>query len=84
MERTNTNNYIFSEMVGEMIPSGFVRKYSRGDEVIIGKEHFTWSEDECAYLSDDVDGFVFFIEDVEPYLCYRWGECKYRIDFVFD
>lgn len=77
----NYKNYIYSEYCG-IIPRGFVLKYSKSDEVIIGKEHFTWNESECMYMSDDVDGKGYFLEDIfTPFIRCSTGS---RVDFLLD
>lgn len=74
--------YILSDMIGCMIPKGFVLKYSTSDEVIIGKEHFSWNECECLYCSDDIDGSAYDYEDIhDSYVSRNTGR---RIDFIFD
>lgn len=76
----NNTCYILSDMIGGMIPKGFVLKYSKGDEVIISKSHFTWSETDCVYWNDDVDGWGYDYQDIfTPYLTF--GK---RVDFIFD
>lgn len=73
--------YIYSDYCG-MIPRGFRLKYSKSDEVIIGTEHFTWSETEVMYLSDDIDGKGYFQEDTtQPFVKCSTGS---RVDFIFD
>ena len=67
-------------MIGCMIPKGFILKYSSGDEVRLSKNHFSWNESECLYMSDDVDGWGYDYEDIHtPYLTF--GK---RVDFIFD
>lgn len=82
MERNNNVIYILSDMIGGMIPKGFVLKYSAGDEVTMGKQHFTWSESDCLYWSDDIDGYGFDYEDIfTPYIQTNTGR---RVDFILD
>ena len=73
---------VYSEYLEEFIPAGFVRKYSASDYVIVGKEHFTWNEDDLVYYSDDVDGKLFWLEDINtPYFDWFTGK---RVDFILD
>lgn len=82
MNNMNKVKMIYSETVGTMIPYGFIRKFSKSDEVIIGQEHFTWCEDDCIYYSDDIDGKGYFEEDVhESFIRHSTG---HRVDFIFD
>ena len=71
-----------SEYLEADIPTGFVLKYSASDYVIVGKEHFTWNEEDLVYYSDDVDGKMYWIDDiVQPYMNYWHG---FRVDFILD
>lgn len=75
------SKYIYSETVGMMIPTGFVRKFSSSDEVRIGKEHFSWSESDCLYWSDEVDGCGYdHMDIINPYINWKGN----RVDFIFD
>ena len=74
---------IYSDYLEEWIPSGFVRKYSYSDYVIIGHEHFSWNEEDLCYYSDDIDdGFAYWVDDIlKPYMKYSTGA---RVDFILD
>lgn len=79
---TKNFGFVYSDTIGSMIPRGFVRKYSIGDEVIIGDEHFTWCENDCMYWSDDIDGKGFEYDDIlTPFISRISGR---RVDFLFD
>lgn len=73
---------VYSEYLEEFIPTGFIRKYSASDYVIVGTEHFTWNEDDLVYYSDDVDGKLYWLEDIDtPYIDWFKG---LRVDFILD
>lgn len=73
--------YIYSESNCGMVKKGFIRKYSIGDEVYIGKEHFTWSDDDMVYYSDDTDEGYYEEYECKPYISFPSGK---RIDFIWD
>lgn len=74
--------HIYSEYLDEMIPFGFHLKYSRGDEVWVSDEHFTWNDEDCLYASDDIDDHYYFLEDTDSSYYDYWKMC--RVDFAFD
>ena len=76
----NNDKMVYSEYENRMIRTGFVRKYSIGDEVRIGTEHFTWCEDDLMYWSDDVDGSGYEEYECVPYIRHN----GLRVDFIWD
>lgn len=73
---------VYSDYLEDFIPAGFVRKYSASDYCYIGKEHYTWNEEDLVYYSDDEDGKMYWLEDIyEPYISWMKGM---RVDFIFD
>ncbi len=74
--------YIYSDQEDRMVKQGFVRKYSIGDEVWIGDEHFTWNDEDEVYWSDVVDDKYYEeYETDHPFVSARSGK---RIDFIWD
>lgn len=74
--------YIYSDSEDRMVKQGFVIKYSIGDEVWIGDEHFTWNDEDEVYWSDDVDDKYYEeYETDNPFVSARSGK---RIDFIWD
>lgn len=73
---------VYSEYLEADIPTGFVLKVSISDYVIVGKEHFTWNEEDLVYYSDVVDGKMYWFDDIlQPYMNYWRG---FRVDFILD
>ena len=52
---TETNNMIYSEYLGVMIIKGFYMKKKNGEY-----RHYTWSDSDCLYWSDDEDCFCYY------------------------
>lgn len=61
---------IFSASADKMVHKGFTFTN------IFGEHHYTWSESECAYLSDEVDDCFIWLEDAEENVAtksnYEW------------
>lgn len=42
---------VYSDSLDRMVISGFTMKLKRG-----GYTHYTWSDEDCVYWNDDIDG----------------------------
>ena len=73
----NTNNYIYSETIGTMIPKGFTTRkvlFSKDGSTpykICNSFHWTWNEEDAVYYRDDVDDIYKYEMPINGEKCFN-------------